>query len=107
MSKTRLFSIAWNCSKIPNLATSERMETRRAEGTHYANGCVGLDTEASYASMSDMEEHFRSYGAMRYVYQDKSNGADLTLDDVSHEPSRIPARRKFRLAGALREISRR
>jgi hypothetical protein len=91
-TKSRLFNLVWNCAKVPNITLAERLERRKAEGTHYANGRVVLDTGESYETMSDMEDRLRGYGAMSLVYQDEDDGEDIVLNDVSKESSRIPAR---------------
>jgi hypothetical protein len=92
-SKSRLFNMVWNSAKIPNYF--DRMTPQRAEGTHYANGRVSLDNGSNFETMAELSEYYSRYGSFKVVYQDAHGAQDLMLDDVSNEPSRIPARSRI------------
>lgn len=74
MTKTRLFRLTWDNSRIPNLPPSTRYDPHEAQGTHYANGVVTLDIGTAWESMYDMERHFRAYGKCEVAYMDDEDG---------------------------------
>jgi hypothetical protein len=71
MNKTRLFTLTWDNSKIPNLEYEQRFHPRTAEGTHFATGFVALDNGVTYESMNALERNLNAYGKCRVDYHDE------------------------------------
>jgi hypothetical protein len=70
MNKTRLFTLTWDNSKIPNLEYEQRFHPRTAEGTHFATGFVALDNGVTYEDMNALERNLNAYGKCRVQYHD-------------------------------------
>ena len=71
MRETRLFTLHWDNSKIPNLPYDQRLGTRHCTGTHYATGIVTLDNGAVYESMFELETTLKTHGRCKVVYHDE------------------------------------
>jgi hypothetical protein len=70
-TKTRLFTLTWDNSKIPNLEYETRFHPRTAEGVHFATGIVALDNGVLYEDMGRLERHLKAYGKCHVQYHDE------------------------------------
>jgi hypothetical protein len=97
MNKSRLFQLEWNNSKMPNLVSDQRFRKCTAEGVHFANGIVVLDTSVVFETMTDLKHHLTTFGSMKLAYRNDNGDLEpVEEDQESKEPSRIPSRRSFR-----------
>jgi hypothetical protein len=70
MNKTRLFTLTWDNSKIPNLEYETRFHPRQCDGVHFATGVVALDNGVMHESMNALERHLNAYGKCQVQYHD-------------------------------------
>lgn len=70
-TKTRLFTLTWDNSKIPNLEYETRFHPRTCDGVHFATGVVALDNGVMYESMNALERNLTAYGKCRVQYHDE------------------------------------
>lgn len=93
MNKSRLFQLEWNNSRMPNLASDQRFRRRTAEGVHFANGLVVLDTSVVFETMTDLKHHITTFGSMRLAYRNDAGELEPVEEELeNNEPSRIHAR---------------
>lgn len=108
MNKSRLFQLEWNNSKMPSLTPDQRLNKRTAEGVHFANGLVVLDTSVVFETMTDLKQHITTFGSMRLAYRNDNGELELAEEEQeNNEPSPIPPRSKiFRTAMHSRSTAR-
>jgi hypothetical protein len=70
-TKTRLFTLTWDNSKIPNLEYETRFHPRQCDGVHFATGVVVLDNGVMHESMNALERHLNAYGKCQVQYHDE------------------------------------
>lgn len=80
-SKSRLFTLHWDNSKI-RIQPTERYKQREVEGIHWRNGLISLMNGAVYANMDEMEHTLGTAGKFRVVYDDESE-AENTEQNAS------------------------
>jgi len=91
--KTRLFALEYDNCRFETLSDRERLKVKSAEGTHYSNGCVTLDTGTDFTSMGKLQSHFNISGYYLVIYQD--NGEMLTNESkVDRRPKHLKKARK-------------
>ena len=76
MKMTRLFTLIWDNSKIPNLEYETRFHPRQCDGVHFATGIVALDNGVMYESMSQLERNLTAYGKCHVEYHDEERDTD-------------------------------
>lgn len=75
--KTRLFQLAWNNAKIPNLSHEARFGQRNAEGVQFSTGCIALSNGVVFESMNEMERILKPYGRYEVTFApEKIEGGD-------------------------------
>jgi hypothetical protein len=96
MNKTRLFTLIWDNSKIPNLEYETRFHPRQCDGVHFATGVVALDNGVMHESMNALERHLNAYGKCSVQYHDDED--EPAIGRVTEQPEavsryRVPRRR--------------
>lgn len=74
--QTRLFTLTWDNSSIPNLEYELRFHPRQCEGVCFGSdnplpGLVALGNGVVYTSMDEMERNLNAYGKCRVDYHDE------------------------------------
>jgi hypothetical protein len=94
--QTRLFTLTWDNSKIPNLEYEQRFHPRTCDGVHFATGFVSLDNGVTYESMGQLERNLNAYGKCHVQYHDELTQSEPARD--TEQPAvvsryRVPKRR--------------
>ena len=97
-TKTRLFTLTWDNSKIPNLEYETRFHPRTCDGVHFATGVVALDNGVMYEDMGQLERHLNAYGKCQVQYHDEPAqpwpGRDTEQQAAMVSRYRVPRRRQ-------------
>lgn len=84
--KTRLFTLTWDNSKIPNLSYETRFHPRTCDGVHFATGVVALDNGVMYEDMGQLERNLNAYGKCHVRYHDEDEPRRDTEERVVMMP---------------------